>query len=192
MLRIAEQDPRIALLNTVIQGFVNRVNVELPGMARTMPVSAFGKSDNRLDPLDFNGQLKDKASAEACTPRACIGKSPIRICSPRICASASATGEVKSLTGLRTMIIDNLSILDIGFEGEMTAVAEVEIEISMQELTGKVTGTAKAGLAGIAPSVSVHGRLGVRRPRIKSKLKLTVDLKALKITQIDRIFPFWL
>ena len=183
LARYAES-PHLQIVNALLHALMDRANTALPRAFRSVPVSLFGKTNNRLDPLDFNGHATAKASGEVCLPRGCV-KIVVDICSPKICAGGGASAGLSHLDGLSSVRFTSLNVR--ATNGPMDGILKVSanLGISFGSLGAAGFAEAHANLIGINLPLGASASADIANVTATSKVLFTVDLRQVKLTSIQ-------
>lgn len=183
LARYAES-PHLQIVNALLHALMDRANTALPQAFRSVPVSLFGKPNNRLDPLDFNGHATAEASGEVCLPQRCV-KIVIDICSPRICAGGGASAGLSRLGGLSSVHFTRLDVRATNGPNDGILKVSANLAISFGSLGAAGFAEAHADLIGINLPLGASASADIANVTATSKVLFTVDLRQVKLTSIQ-------
>jgi hypothetical protein len=183
LARYAES-PQLQIVNALLHALMDRANTALPKAFRTVPVNLFGKANNRLDPLDFNGQATARESGEVCLPRGCV-KIIVEICSPKICAGGGASAGLTRLDGLSSVHFTSLDVRSTMGPSDGILKVSAQLGISFGSLGAAGFAEAHGGVAGINIPASASASANIANVTATSKVLFTVDLRQPKLTSIQ-------
>lgn len=177
------------IVAALLHGFIVTVNEQVPSLARNTPIDAFGDPNNRLDPLQFHGQISVTKSGEACVPRACTSTPfGFSICVPPfpICASGKVTAGLRELQGLATLTIRSLNRTSRMRQiDDRTFAILCAIYFHMDSITAIGDANAQGGPFGIPIPASASARATVNNVLVKALADVTVDFRGPRINHVE-------
>ncbi len=174
------------ITNQAIQLLLPILNEHLYDFFTTSELSLFGKADNRLDPLDFNGTIH--AYTNKCTARIPIFKKCI--------AHTGASADVSTLKGLASTQINTIEVTDFTTSGDNFG-GNGSISLSSKALYGKATTSAWVGKLKLSVSGSLaivglqpHGKFAISLALVRDPdtNKLIPQLQTLELTSLETPF----
>lgn len=182
-----KDNPTLQIVNTLLHQLLATANTALPKAFRNVPVKIFGKADNRLDPLDFNGKAGASAGGEVCwPPKSCTNLWILgEVCSPSICANGRASAGLDVLRGLSNVQVAKLAVASVGAEANGIVTISADLEVLIPGLNASGHARAEAGLAGINIPVGMSASAHVWWVTVRSRTKITIDLRKPAITKLE-------
>jgi hypothetical protein len=185
------EDPSYLVLAGLLHTLIDVINPQLPDLIRSVKIDAFGLSDNRLDPLNFNGQMRASASGDACTPRECVDLGPFgSVCTPSICAGGEAHANLDSLTGLSGLQIQSINVTQRSIPKSPVRTANADLIMSIPAISARGSAGASGGPLGIHIPVdaSISAFMSFPIATLKTRIVYNIDppkLTAFKLESMD-------